>query len=187
MSCKEPLEYLGKKRDVMDMMATQHFILSDTYNFKNTMLDCCELIAAVIICGMTFFNYSNVNDQYANSIWFSMGFFSIFVFAITLVKQRLDLKTKAEKHDYAGRVFSKIKIEISDKIQEWCKVEVTSEMVLEFMSGIYKQYEDLVTIPDNKFTKLKHKHYRKIELSKYIDENKNCPWFLCKIKFMFKK
>ncbi len=187
VTCKGSLEYLENKKRVVDMMTTAHSIIRDRYNHINTALDCLEVVAAAIICGTTFLNYNELWPDYGNGIWLTMGFFSIFILILTILRQRLDLKTKAEKHDHAARVCSKIKLDISYKMQEWCDQDIVPEEAVEFVKLEYEGLEDIVPIPDRKFTKLKHMHDRKVQFSRFLDSNRMSPWIVCKIRFFFIK
>ena len=182
MQCKDPIEFLYEKKKIMDMMTTGHSTLRDYYNRIDTGLDCVEFISAVIVCGTTFYGYGSVG--YSEEVKLVIGIFSMTIFSMILIKRHLDLKTKAEKHNFAAHVCSNIKIKISNKIQEWCGEDITSKMVSDYMGNIYIQLDELVPIPENKFLKLKHKHQRKVEFSKSLDKNRKYLWITCKIKFM---
>jgi hypothetical protein len=59
-------------------------------------------------------------------------------------------------------------------------------LIKHFENKYAESHELIITIPEKYFNKLKHRHYRKVELSKFIDSNPDIPFWILKLKFLLK-
>lgn len=175
---------INKKR-VYDQTASMHFCLSDYYKKLASLEDAAEIAVSVLLCGLTFFNF----QQYFPCIRFNqsliIGIVSIFLFAFTLVKQRMAHKELAEKHCLAGKIYVKSKLDLALKIEEWQKQQISDQEMQEYIYRNFQSLNELPQIPEKKFLKLKHHHQTKVEFSKFLDSHRNDFWFICKLKFRF--
>lgn len=167
-----------KKRNTYDMMVSMHYKLRDNYNKWSVFFDCIEILASVMLCGVTFYPF----QEKATKL---IGIVAIVIFALTLIKQRLNLKKKAEKHQLAGKLYLNAKLDLEWKIGVWEKEDAQIDEILTYIRDKYKELSEVTSIPEKKFHKLKHHHQAKVEFSKFLDNNKATPWIMCKIKFAF--
>jgi hypothetical protein len=98
----------------------------------------------------------------------------------------VDWAKKSEQHIQSMNQLSRLLNELRT-IQ---KIEDTSVLnhKIELFNELYNQiFETIPKIPDNKFNSLKARHYKKVELSKFIDKHKGKPFFVIKILFFYNK
>lgn len=184
---KTILDEAKKKKQTFDMLASMHFKMRDYYNKWNTIFDSAEILFSVLICGFTFINIDDYFNFDIKNISFLLGFTSILLFAFTLIKQKLDFKSKAQTHILAGKMYSKAKVDLAQKIIMWEKNCTDDKQILDYLNETFKNLNNLEQVPENKFHKLKHYHKHKVEFSKFLDDNSRIPYLLCKIKFCFEK
>lgn len=179
------LDSAKTKRRIFDQTATMHFRLSDKYKFWANVEDILEIVTSVFLCGITFLDHQRYFSIDPDTSTLMLGGASIFLFAFTLVKQRLDHKQLWEKHNLAGKLYAQAKITLSSRITEWETMNIEDEVVLNYIESQFSSLNDLPQIPEKDFLRLKHAHQEKVAFSKFLDDHPNDFWFLCKIKFRF--
>ena len=178
------LEKAKKKKNTFDQMASMHFKLSDRYKCYSVIEDSFEMLASVFLCGVTFLDFEKYFHFTVTNTDLIIGFVSIFIFALTLIKQRLGHKQLSEQHHFAGKMLTKSKLDIDNKICEWStSKDIKCEEICSYLNYHYENLNDLPQIPEKNFLKLKHTHQQKVEFSKFLDKHKNEPMIVCKLKF----
>ena len=94
-------------------------------------------------------------------------------------------KKRSEQHYLAGKMYAHAKLEVDSKIKVWELQEVDELEVVQYFQNYFSGLNELVQIPENKFTKLKHAHQTKVEFSKFLDTHKRDYLWICKCKFRF--
>ena len=131
---KTALDIARNKKRIFDQMASMHFKLSDRYHAFETAEDAVEIIVSVVLCGLTFFDYEKYMGSSPDQITIVIGIVSIFLFAFTLIKQKLAHSQLSEKHKLAGKMYSQAKLDISAKIIDWNLNETTDKYILDYIS-----------------------------------------------------
>lgn len=183
MDSNKVLDLAREKKRVFDQTASMHFKLSDEYNRLSNIEDALEIIVSVILCGVTFLDcekYFYISSRTSSLI---IGFISIFLLAFTLIKQNLGHKQLREKHQLAGKMYTKAKIDLTSKITEWEANPIPDTEMLSYLEDHYYSLNDLPQIPEKHFGRLKHAHQSKVELSKFLDRHPSDFWLVCRIKF----
>ena len=181
----EILERAKDRQRVFDQMTSMHFLLSDRYKRLAIIEDVVEICLSVVLCALTFFDFGEVIKGNTTLPVVAIGIVSALLFAFTLVKQRLDRKKQSEKHSLAGKLYSRAKIELRNQISLWESSGCTEEEINAYLEKIFLALNDLVQIPEASFARLKHAHQRKVEFSRFLDDHKAEPFFVCKLKFLF--
>ena len=179
------LERAKDRRRVFDQMTSMHFLLSDKYKRLAIMEDVAEICMSVVLCALTFFDFREVIKGNTTLPVVAIGIISALLFAFTLVKQRLDRKKQSEKHSLAGKLYSRAKIELSNQISMWEASGYTEDEIITYLEKNYIALNDLVQIPEASFARLKHAHQRKVEFSRFLDDHRAEPYFVCRLKFLF--
>lgn len=177
------LDLARKKKKVFDQTASMYFTLSDEYKRLSNLEDAIEIIASVLLCGVTFLDCEKYFHISSNASSLIIGFISIFLLAFTLIKQSLGHKQLFEKHQLAGKMYAKAKLDLASKITEWEINPISDSELLAYLDDHYNALSDLPQIPEKHFGRLKHAHQVKVELSKFLDSHPNDFWLVCKIKF----
>ena len=107
----------------------------------------------------------------------------MFPNAFTLIKQNLGHKELCEKHQLAGKMYAKAKLDLSVKIKEWNLNFVTDDVVLTYLDDHFTALNDMPQIPEKYFASLKHAHQTKVEFSKFLDRHPSDFLWVCKLKF----
>ena len=177
------IDIANKKKKVFDQCASMHFMLSDEYKFRSNIENALEIAVSVILCGVTFLDcekYFQIPSEYFSII---IGFVSIFLLVFTLIKQALDHKKLCEKHQIAGKMYAKAKLDLESKIAEWRDNPQSDDEILYYLNSHYNTLSDLPQIPEKHFLRLKHAHQSKVEFSRFLDNHQRDFWLICKIKF----
>lgn len=181
------IEMAESKKKIFDQTASMHFKLSDEYKCKYIIEDAVEIIASIVLCGVTFLDcekYFHISDDISTLI---IGFTSIFLLAFTLIKQCLNHKQLHEKHQIAGKMYAQAKLDITSKIVEWRSGEVNDTEILEYINSHFASLNELPQIPEKHFNRLKHAHQYKVAFSKFLNSHQNDLWIVCRIKFWLKR
>jgi hypothetical protein len=112
-----------------------------------------------------------------------LGITSIIVFLLSLVQLRVNWKGKSELFDGSLETLCKLKSECGILLESSNSSE---EEILRQCKNYNETLAKLPKIQDRLFPKLKAKHKRKVELSKYIDTRPESPYWLTKLFFEFK-
>lgn len=177
------LDFADKKKKGFDQMASMHFKLSDKYKLFSNLEDAIEIVISVLLCGITFIDCERYFHIPSDISSLAIGFVSIFLFAFTLIKQTLGHKELCEKHQLAGKMYAKAKLDLATKITEWSLKPVTDEIVLSYLDDHYTTLNDLPQIPEKHFAYLKHAHQTKVAFSKFLDRHPNDFLWVCRLKF----
>lgn len=183
MDKKTILDFAEKKKKGFDQMASMHYKLSDKYKRFSNLEDTIEIVISVLLCGITFIDCERYFHIHSDISSLTIGFVSIFLFAFTLIKQNLGHKELYEKHQLAGKMYAKAKLDLATKIKEWDLNPATDEIVLAYLVDHYTTLNDLPQIPEKYFAYLKHAHQTKVEFSKFLDRHPNDFLWVCKLKF----
>ena len=186
MDKKTILDLANKKKKGFDQMASIHFNLSDKYKRFSSIEDAIEIIVSVLLCGVTFLDCEKYFHIPSNISSLIIGFVSIFLLAFTLIKQNLGHKELCEKHQLAGKLYAKAKLDLSARINKWEITAVSDNEVLAYLDDHYTALNDLPQIPEKYFAYLKHAHQTKVEFSKFLDRHPNDFLWVCKLKFRFR-
>ena len=175
------------RRRVFDQMASMHFLLCDKHNRWAIIEDVVEICLSVLLCAFTFFDFSMVIKGQSSYPVIAIGTTSVLLFAFTLIKQRVDRKKKSENHLLAGKQYSRAKIDLTNHINRWEACGYSENEVSAYLENNFCGLNDLIQIPEASFAKLKHTHQKKVEFSRYLDDHKEEPFVVCKLKFLIKK
>lgn len=179
------IDMANKKKKVFDQCASMHFKLSDEYKRLSIFEDIFEIAISVLLCGITFLDCEKYFHFSTKTSSLIIGFASISLLIFTLVKQILGHKQLCEKHQIAGKMYAKSKLDLTIKIAEWTIHPQSDIEILSYLNDHYSVLNDLPQIPEKHFLRLKHAHQFKIEFSKFLDNHQNNSWLFCKIKFRF--
>lgn len=178
------IKELERKYKVVNMMTTMHSILRAKYKARALLSKVFFLITAIILNMFTFFDFEyldflNFEEGFINNV---LNLSSVTIFFLSVIYIFIDWGKKVEKHEEAINQLSRLlnEIRIVKKLvdNEKFKPKVT------LLNEMYNQtFEIIHEIPENKFNKLKAKHYHKVELSKYIDLHKGKPYIVIYILF----
>ena len=175
-------EARNKKR-IFDQMASMHFKLSDEYKSWARFEDAIEIAVAVSLCGVTFLNFQDYFNIAIENSTLVIGGISIFLLVFIFIKQRIGHRQLSEKHQIAGKMYTKAKLDLSSMINLWITQSTGDSEVLIYINNRFGTLNDLPQIPEKYFSRLKHAHQSKVAMSKFLDSHPNDFWLLCKIKF----
>jgi hypothetical protein len=181
-------EELDRKYKVINMMITMHSIMHHRYKTKSLIGNIFFLITAVILNIFTFFDYQYLSflQLQADNIKNIVAVSSFTIFLLSIIFMLVEWAKRSEKHELAINQLSRLlnELRLIQKIEN----EDALSLKLDLFNELYNQcFETIPKIPNNKFNSLKTKHYQKIELSKFIDENQGKPFFVIKILFFYNK
>lgn len=183
MDKKKILDSANIKKKGFDQMASMHFKLSDKYRRCSSIEDTVEIVISVLLCGVTFLDCEQYFYISSNISSLIIGFVSIFLLAFTLIKQNLGHKELCEKHQLAGKMYVKAKLELAAQIKKWEFQPVSDDEMLAYLNDHYTALNDLPQIPEKHFACLKHAHQTKVEFSKFLDRHPTDFLWICKLKF----
>ena len=169
---------------VIDMMLTAHCKLRDSNIRKAMLIDLILLGSSIILCAMVFFD-SGILIQfqiYPQVVRLIIGICSVMVFFISLITLRVDWKGQAQKHAEGAALLSRCKGECRKILKS--DEKPTEENVSKTCRECLWTFQMLPAIPENKFLKLKALHKRKIQISKMVDNNPECPFWVLRAKIL---
>lgn len=170
---------------VIDMMTTMHSILRGRYRFFSLSVDLLILFCSVILCAAVFLDpvilkILNISPASSKVV---LGITSTLVFLLSLVQLRVNWKGKGELFDRSLETLCKLKSECGLLLET---TNISDEEILKQCKNCNETLAKLPKIQDRLFPKLKAKHKRKVELSRYIDTRPESPYWLTRLFFEFK-
>ncbi len=157
-----------------------HSVLRDRYKNLATISDILLLVSAIGLNSMVFVDYTFFESIFVSQMQFNLilGSLAVLVFTLSLVLLLVNWKQKAENHKVAV-------IQLSGLLNECRQIisKPNSEIIDSFLSKYNQINSMLVPIPDSKFNALKSRHLRKVEFSKFLDNNGHRPYWLVTIIF----
>ncbi len=174
------------------MMITAHSVLRDRYNRLSSLFEILLLILSIILNSLIFVDakflekFTGVNEDHQKLF---TGLAGLSVFIISMVMFQVSWREVATRHGIAvDRLFI---------LKQKCKLIILTPnssnktlAIAEFDKNYTDVFSDLIKIPEKKFNSLKLIHYRKVELSKLIEQRPNSRMWFLKIKLFcssFKK
>lgn len=174
---------LERQKRVISMMITMHSILSSKYSRLSNFFEITLLVVSVILNTLIFVDASLIarvtSIGEVNQKLF-MGIASVIVFTISIILLKVNWKQKSENHRKASE---QLFILLQD-----CRMILDLPIEEKHIQGeeFNKRYWQIINmlekIPNSKFNNLKSAHYRKVELSKLIDEFPGSLIFVLKVK-----
>ena len=179
---------LERVRRVSDMMCTAHAILRDKYKNIALSLDLIILTASAWLTAMVFveprigvrLSPPGVDKE------MGIGIIAIGTFILSIIQLKVDWKGRSDAHQRTCELFADI------KRQSGYLLTQSNERTLSVdeCKNVLDRYGAVgalgISIPDNKFNKLKRHHKMKVEISKYLDTNPGTSILLLKIKIWFR-
>jgi len=178
------IEYLYKRKNMIDMMVTIHSELSSMYRNRTIIWDILLMISTIILLTFVFVDQSylstlGIDETNAKII---LGLSSVTVSSLSLLSYIIDWRGKKICHDQAFKVLIGLKNEW--RISLFSKESIKYENVVRLEEKTSLILDQCINIDDTVFNKLKKKHYMKVSLSKAISDNPNLPLFLIKFNLI---
>jgi len=180
-------EELDRKYKVINMMITMHSLLGFRNKTKALIGNIFFLITAIILNIFVFFDYKYLEFLKFNeiNIRYIINISTLLIFLISVVFMKIDWSKKGEKHELAVNQLSRLLNELRSILN--IKDEVIFASKSELFNELYNQtFETIPKINNRYFNKLKAKHNKKIELSKFIDLHKGKSYFVIYTLFLKK-
>ena len=177
-----PYEFKRELR-VLDMIITAHSCERDKYLSYDRIVTIIILFFSVILCTFSFIPKSEfigfgISKDIINIV---VPLTSAGILVLSIIQLFSRWKEKAQEHANCVTNLSKLKGEY--------KLLQSRDSDDDSRDKISIKYNDLLSskpiISDKHFIKYKRHHYRKIELSKMIDNNPGLPLFILKLKLLF--
>ncbi|MEV6983324.1 hypothetical protein AB0M95_18995 [Sphaerisporangium sp. NPDC051017] len=162
------LDEIKRQRRLVDQMATAHSLLRDQYRRRATASTCVLLIASVVATAFAFAS----GDAKVTIILITadrsilLGWFAVLTFSLTLVDLVLDWRGTARSHEDAARQLAALKAEYRTPPAEGVEIQERDRLSQRYQAVM----DALSAIPEKKFTQLKARHLRKVELSRILSD-----------------
>lgn len=174
-------EEVNKRAQVYDMMTTMHSVLSDRYAARSKILEIGIFGASIVLLSTVFLDplilrFLKIDEIIAR---LTIGTSTIVIFFMSLLSLIVDWKGLSVKHKDAFNALVKIKNEW--RILSNNHDEIDNNKIRDLSEKSSLIVSQLISISDKDFNKLKHCHYRKIELSKFINKHPGSNYFILKM------
>jgi hypothetical protein len=128
-----------------------------------------------MFCAFTFADSDLLIKLGISAYWFrvALGLASILAFLASLVGLRVDWKGRAANHREAALRLSAILAEFRNyRLADgtWAQSKID-----DLRSSYWEVMNNIATIPEKHFLKLKAIHIRKMEISRMLDRSPGCP------------
>lgn len=181
-------EELERKYRVTSMMISMHSVLHHRYKTKSLVGSIFFLLTAIILNAFIFFDYDYLEFVGLTTVCIKniVSILSFLIFLLSIVFMLVDWSKKGEQHLQAINQLSRILNELRSILR------INDSSILKYKSELFDELynqmnETIPKIPDRKFNYLKARHYKKVEISKFIDKHKGKPYFVIRILFFFDK
>lgn len=168
------------------MMISMHASMCDSYHLYTNISNSVLFLSSILLNAFVFFDSQiflvlNITPSLGK---FVIGISSIFIFFSSILIIVFSWEEKSQKHEAAKNELYELLEEVRSLLQT---TNLTKESIDLFEKKKIKLFSRIISIPEKKFRKLKHKHYQKVALSRFIDTNHKLPYPIIVIKFWFNK
>lgn len=182
------VKQIKKLKKKAENSRTAYFMLTKKYKWYSNLLHFFILVGSTIIAILTFANYDVflpiVKELTESTYKLFIGLIASLLFILTVIEEFLKLSNKASEYESSGKQLTSF-IRHADSIE---KRETINEEDLAQLTLYYSLIcESTPIIPDNFFLKAKRKLYRKIEISKEIENNPDIVIWIYRIKRLKKE
>ena len=156
------LEQLKKRKDNVNQMISMHSKKRDELIRLARMLDSACIMASIIVCGVTFFNYDGYG--WGDMLHLGIAFVSIVLVAASILNSFSNLKVDADKHAQAANRFASVKKTIDAELSCEELMATGDEIHCEVLKRIDAEIAaiaEISVISEKDFNRLKHYHRRK--------------------------
>ena len=176
---------LDRQYRSLKQMISMHSMLRDQYHRRAVFINLVLLAASVVFCATTFAcDYISkrlgVSEELTTDV---LGVASITAFFAALAALVLDWKGKAARHSEAVKALTNALVFFRNARTEddWPEAQVSA-----LSQAYWNAASNVVPIPDGRFTALKARHLRKVEVSRTSDSMPGCPLFLIRFRVFFR-
>lgn len=179
------INQIKKLRKKAENSRNAYFMLSKKYRLSSSLLHFLILIGSTVVAILTFANFDvflplikNLTDPVYKVV---IGLLASMVFIFTVIEEFLSLSKRASEYESAGKQLTSF-IRYADSIEK--RTNVTDEDIDHLTLHYTLICETTPMIPDKYFLKAKRHLYRKIEISKALEQNPHMILWLYKLKKM---
>ena len=177
------LELLKKRRDNVDQMISMHSKKRDELMGLARILDSVCIVASIIVCGVTFFNYENYG--WGDTLHLAVAFVSILLVAASLLNSFSNFKVKADKHAQAANRFASVKKTIDAELS--CEELLTTGdeshcEVLKKIDAEIAAIAEISVISEKDFNRLKHYHRKKEKYRSMVGDYDSDSYLIARLK-----
>lgn len=179
------INQIKKLRKKAENSRNAYFMLSKKYRLSSSLLHFLILIGSTVVAILTFANFDvflplikNLTDSVYKVV---IGLLASMVFIFTVIEEFLSLSKRASEYESAGKQLTSF-IRYADSIEK--RTNVTGEDIDHLTLHYTLICETTPMIPDKYFLKAKRHLYRKIEISKALEQNPHMIIWLYKLKKM---
>jgi uncharacterized membrane protein YcjF (UPF0283 family) len=176
----QPVDRFDRERNVVDTMLTAHSILRDRYERRATGLTLLIMALSVLATGVAFISgepETSIGPFTARvQVW--VGVLTCIIFFLSIVDLLVEWRRRAWAHEEAVRRFSDLKAKYRHGERDGEIVRADLDLTAEYERTWDAVSALSVAIKDAQFTKLKQKHWRKVEISKRISARPERPRIL---------
>ena len=169
------------------MMVSMHSNLYAKYRRFSIISSSFLIVSGAILNALVFvdFRYMTWVFETKNQSINAIGWFSILTFSGSLLSLSVNWKERSESYLAASNELSGLLNECREILESESKNQNT-DLVDAFNRKYIQLNGMLPKIPEKSFNCLKARHYKKVELSKFIGSNKGKPYWLIRINFFIK-
>ena len=176
----QPADRFDREWNVVDTMVTAHSILRDRYERRATGLTLLVMALSVVATGVAFISgepETSIGPFTARvQVW--VGVLTCIIFFLSIVDLQVEWRRRAWAHEEAVRRFSDLKAKYRHGERDGEIVHADLDLTAEYERTWDAVAALRVAIKDSQFTKLKQKHWRKVEISKRISKRPQRPRML---------
>lgn len=168
---------------VLNQMLTAHSTLRDRFARRSKALRICLFCSAIAVSGFAFadeklFQHVGMTPE---AVKLAVGVTSLFVLALSVVELLVGWERTAALHEEATRRLSALKLRYRQAHTKYGGKNVRVN------EGLTKEWgrlnENLPSINDQQFLRLKHRHQIKRQLSELAEQNRQVPYLFLVLYF----
>lgn len=183
MEKNHKINQIKKLRKKAENSRNAYFMLSSRYRLYSNLLHFLMLLGSTIVAILTFANFDvflplikSLTEPVYKVV---IGLLASLVFIFTVIEEFLNLSKKASEYESAGKLLTSF-IRYADSIEK--RENVTGEDVDHLTLHYTLICETTPIIPDKYFLKAKRHLYRKIEISRALENNPYMNIWIYKLK-----
>jgi hypothetical protein len=170
---------LERKYRVLDQLVSMHSRRRDIFKKRALLLNISLLTSSIVLNAFVFapdnlFAFANISNN-EQKLW--IGLTSVAVLVLSIIELKVNFEGTAQDHARAAEKLAALKHEFRSAHGSF------DATALKTLSDAYARvFDDIVSIPDREFLRLKAYHLRKVALSKLLSKHPTALFWVLKCK-----
>lgn len=174
---------IERKYHLLDQLVSMHSRRRDIFKTRALLLNISLLTSSIVLNAFVFapdnfFAFANISNN-QQKLW--IGLASVAVLVLSIIELKVNFEGTAQDHARAAEKLSALKHEFRS-----ARLNLDATALRRLNDSYSRVFDDIVSIPDREFVRLKSYHLRKVALSKLLSKHPTALLWVLKSKLILR-